>query len=206
MANLVVEALQSVLPLRRCSTRLGAAYEPPDGAVACGAAQLGVAQCPCAGVADRAAYERAVGAAVRAFAGDAAAVTAHLIARMSELAAAQRFEEAAMVRDRLQALLGAVRRQRLTDAVRSLERCVVRRGDTAWIIDRGRLVDVTIDGAVGRALPAGPPEPPAAGRPLSRQTVDEALILAKFLDRHAARLDVVECHGTWTFPIAVTDE
>jgi DNA polymerase III subunit epsilon len=204
-ANLVVEAFQSVLPLRRCSTRLGATYVPPAGSVPCGAAQLGVAHCPCAGIGDRLAYERAVDAASRAFAGDAASITEHLVGRMSELAAAQRFEEAALVRDRLQALLAAVRRQRLTDAVRSLERCVVRRGDTTWILDRGRLVDVTIDGAVGRALPAEPPEPVPPGRPLTRQTVDEALILATFLDRHAAKLQVVECSGTWTFPIAVTD-
>ena len=38
MAQLVVEALQSVLPLRRCSTRLTAAYTPPSGAVPCSAA------------------------------------------------------------------------------------------------------------------------------------------------------------------------
>lgn len=206
MANLVVEALQSVLPLRRCSARLAASYRPPPGAVPCGAAQLGVAQCPCAGVGDRAEYRRAVDTAVRAFAGDAAAVVEHLVARMSELAAAQRFEEAAMVRDRLQALLGAVRRQQLTEAVRGLGRCVVRRGDTTWVIDEGRLVDVAIDGAVGRSLPIGPPEPPPPDRPLSRRAIDEALILAKFLDRHAAGLQVVECSGVWSFPLAVTDQ
>jgi len=206
MATLVVEAFQSVLPLRRCSARLTASFEPPAGAVPCGAAQLGVAHCPCAGVGDRAVYDRAVEAASRAFAGDASAITEHLVGRMSELAAAQRFEEAAMVRDRLQALLGAVRRQRLTDALRSLDRCVVRRGDTAWVLDRGRLVDVTIDGTAGRALPADAPDPVAPGRPLTRQTVDEALILAKFLDKHAAKLHVVECTGTWSFPLPVTDQ
>lgn len=111
-----------------------------------------------------------------------------------------------MVRDRLQALLGAVRRQRLTDAVRTLGHCVVRRGDTTWVLDHGRLVDVTIDGAVGRALPADPPDVVAAGRPLTRHSVDEALILAKYLDQHTARLDVVECSGSWTFPLAVSDQ
>ena len=43
-------------------------------------------------------------------------VTTPLSARMSELAAAQRFEEAALVRDRLAALLNAVRRTQLVDA------------------------------------------------------------------------------------------
>lgn len=206
MANLVVEALQSVLPLRRCSTRLGATHRPADGAVPCSPAQLGVAQCPCAGWCDRAAYDRAVDAAVRAFRGDATPVASHLVARMSELAATQRFEEAAMVRDRLQALLGAVRRQRLTGAVRDAGRCVVRRGTTTWVLDGGRLVDVTVEGAVGRSLPAGPPDPIPSDRPLTRWTIDEALVLAKFLDRHAHQLDVVECSGTWSFPIEVSDE
>src|SRR5262249_43996088 len=45
MATLVVEALQSALPLRRCSTRLGASYVAPPEASPCSAAQMGVAQC-----------------------------------------------------------------------------------------------------------------------------------------------------------------
>ena len=49
MAGLVVEALQSALPLRRCSTRLGRTYVPSAGATPCAAAQMGVAACPCAG-------------------------------------------------------------------------------------------------------------------------------------------------------------
>ena len=205
-ANLVVEALHSVLPLRRCSTRLGAAHVPAPGAVPCSPAQLGVAQCPCAGVCDRAAYDRSVDAAVRAFAGDASAVTEHLVARMGELAAAQRFEEAALVRDRLRALLGAVRRQRLVEAIRALDRCVVRRGGITWVLDRARLVDVTIDGIAGRALPVDPPDALDDDRPMTRATVDEALVLAKYLDRHADRIEVLECSGTWTFPLRISDQ
>ena len=205
-AQLVVEALQSVLPLRRCSTRLPATFLPPPDATPCSAAQIGVAQCPCAGVGDRDAYGRAVDAAARAMRGDLHGVREHLVGRMAELAAAQRFEEAALVRDRLRALLAAVRRQRLVDTVREAERCVVRRGETTWVLDRGRLVDVTLCGSVGRALPVAPPDPVPADRPPSRYVVDEALVLAKFLDRHAAQLDILECSGTWGFPVSVADE
>ena len=206
MANLVVEAIQSVLPLRRCSTRIGKNFVPADDAAPCSAAQLGVSQCPCAGLADRTTYATAVATAQRVFDGDAEPVRRHLTARMADLAAAQRFEEAALVRDRLAALLAAVHRNRLLTTLLACGRCTIRRGDVTWVIDRGRLVDVAIAGEVGRALPVDPPEPPPPGRPLHRQQVDEALCLAKYLDRHAHRLDIDECSGSWQFPIDSTAE
>jgi DNA polymerase-3 subunit epsilon len=206
MANLVVEALQSALPLRRCSTRLAAAYTPAPGAVACSAAQMGIAQCPCAGAADHGTYTAAVEAARRAIDGDPSLVADRLHQRMAELAAAQRFEEAALVRDRLSALLGAVRRDRLLAALRQAERVVVRRGEATWTIDRARLVDVSIDGTLTRALPVDPPEPPPHGRPLARHQVDEALCLARYFDQHAGRVEVVSCSGSWVFPVTADDQ
>lgn len=200
MANLVVEAIQSVVPLRRCSTRLSASFTPPPDATPCSAAQLGVAMCPCAGQADRPSYDRAVEATVRAFRGDASAIAEHLTTRMAELAAAQRFEEAALVRDRLSALLGAVRRAQLVAAVRAAGRCTVRHGDRTWVIDGGRLVDAVVAGEVSRALPVAPPDPPVDEQPLSRRHIDEALLLAKHFDKHAARIHVVDCTGEWRFP------
>ena len=206
MANLVVEALQSALPLRRCSTRLTANHEPQPDAAPCSFAQLGVAQCPCAGAADRDAYNAAVDAARRAMTDDPTIVIEQLTGRMSELAACQRYEEAALVRDRLSALLGAIRRHQLVEALRSADRLVVRRGGVTWVVDQARLVDVSISGEIGRALPVDPPEPPLADRPLRRHHIDEALCLAKYFDQHAHRLAVIGCTGEWRFPITATDE
>jgi DNA polymerase-3 subunit epsilon len=206
MANLVVEALQSALPLRRCSTRLTPSYVAPPEAAPCSAAQMGFAQCPCAGMCDRSAYAVAVEAARRAMAGDPAPVADRLHMRMADLAAAQRFEEAALVRDRLSALLGAVKRHRLIEALRSAGRLEVRRGDATWTIDDARLVDVRIEGSAGRALPVDPPGAPTAGSPVRRDHVDEALCLARYLEQHADRVDIVECSGEWTFPVAVDDQ
>lgn len=206
MAGLVIEALQSVLPLRRCSTRLAAGHRPAPDATPCSAAQLGVAQCPCAGAADRATYDAAVDAARRAMSGDPALVVDQLAERMGQLAAAQRFEEAAIVRDRLSALLGAARRDELVRTLRTAGRVTVRRGDVVWVVDDARLVDTMLDGAVGRALPVDPCDPPVADHPLGRHHVDEALCLAKHFDRHAADLEVIACTGEWRFPISAREE
>jgi DNA polymerase-3 subunit epsilon len=201
MAALVVEALQSALPLRRCTTRLPASYMVPPGAAPCSAAQMGVAQCPCAGVCDVTSYTAAVETARQAMTGDPTAVEVRLRDRMSDLAGAQRYEEAALVRDRLSALLGAVKRHRLVAALRGAARVHVRRGGATWIIDAARLVDVTIDGTVGRALPVDPPVAPPEGRPIAREHIDEALCLARYLEQNALGLDVVECSGVWSFPV-----
>ena len=133
-------------------------------------------------------------------------ITEQLTIRMSRLAAAQRYEEAALVRDRLSALLGAVRRHQLVEALRAADRCIVRRGDTTWVIDRGRLTDTSISGEVGRALPVDAPDAPCEGRPVDRRQVDEALCLAKYFDKHAGRIEVVQCSGEWRFPIGSTDQ
>jgi DNA polymerase-3 subunit epsilon len=199
MANLVVDAIHTAVPLRRCTVRMGRGYRAPDEAPVCSAAQLGVALCPCSGTADPAAYALAVDAAAAALTGDPRLVVDRLRDRMLDLAAGQRFEEAAITRDRLSTLLGAVRRHLLVDALRRAESAEVSVGDTTWIIDRGRLLDATRTGTPGRALPVPPPEPCAAGV-LAREQIDEALCLARFCDKRADVL-AVTCSGTWMFPI-----
>lgn len=181
MATLVVEALQTALPLRRCSTRLGRNHQPAPDAAPCAAAQMGVAACPCAGLADRRRYDEAVAAAVAVIDGEAGVVVDRLGDRMRALAAAQRFEEAAMARDRLSALEGAVTRTRQMQSLLARGRFEVSRGDVTWVVDRARLVDVRVAGSTSGALPAAPPDPPAPGRPLPRGLADEALVLARRL-------------------------
>lgn len=199
MARLVVEAIHTAVPLRRCTARMGRGYTAPSGAAECSAAQLGVALCPCSGTADPAAYATAVDAAARALSGDPRMVVEQLRDRMTRLAVAQRYEEAAATRDRLDALLGAVRRHLLVDAMRSAERAELRLGESTWIIDAGRLLDATLDGTTARSLPIPPPEP-CTGDVLSRTQIDEVLCLARFCERRAPQL-AVRCSGTWKFPI-----
>jgi DNA polymerase-3 subunit epsilon len=201
MAHLVVDALQTALPLRRCTRRLGRNYVAPADAPVCSAAQLGVALCPCSGTASSGEYAAAVELAVRAMGGDPSFVVERLRERMAVLARQQRFEEAATTRDRLSALLGAVRRTRLTSALADLGRAEISDGDTTWIVADGALVDTRTTTTLTSALPVparGHIEP---GRPAPRAHCDEALCLAKFFDKHAHRL-TVSCDGTWAFPIA----
>jgi hypothetical protein len=101
----------------------------------------------------------------------------------------------------LSALLGAVKRDRLVAALRAAGRVHVRSNGATWIIDAARLVDVTVDGTTGRALPVDPPAAPSDGRPIARQHIDEALCLARHLEQHAPMLEVVECSGVWSFPV-----
>jgi DNA polymerase-3 subunit epsilon len=205
MANLVVDAIHSAIPLRRCTERLGRSYVAPDDAPMCSAAQLGVAHCPCSGTADPAEYARAVEIARRTMTGDPAIVVDRLHDKMSVLAAQQRFEEAAALRDRLQTLLDAIKRHRLVETLRSADRATITIGDSTWVVDQGRLVDAAQRGTVGRALPVEPPAPTALGTPLPREAIDEALVLAKFFEKRADDL-LATCTGDWDFPVAAIDK
>lgn len=204
MASLVHEALLTALPLRRCTQRLGRNYTAPFDAPVCSAAQLGVAHCPCSGTADPDDYAESVERAVQVFGGDTSYVVDRLRDRMRRLASQHRFEEAATTRDRLSALLGAVRRTRLMNALgQVLHAEVVHRG-TTWVIADGHLVDTRTETTLTSALPVGPLGGIVVGEPVAREHADEALCLAKFFDKHADQL-TAECTGTWGFPIESTE-
>ena len=201
VAGLTIDALQTVIRLRRCTRRLTVRHMPQLDASLCTAAQLGLAPCPCAGAADPGEYRAAVARAERALTGDADDVIDELRSRMFGLAARQRFEEAADVRDRAQALTSSLRRQVLYRAVLALDRAEWSNGSTTWLIDRARLVDVRgrgeLFGTVGvEAAPAAP----ELDVPLPRALADEALILARHLDRHATRT-TIQSSGPCTFPV-----
>lgn len=200
MAGLVVDALHTALPLRRCTQRLGRDFRAAPDAPVCSSAQLGVAMCPCSGTADPVTYAAAVEMAKRAMYGDPVFVVDALRDRMTALAGQQRFEEAATTRDRLSALLGAIRRTALVRALAEVGEAEVTLGHTTWLLADGHLVDTRSAGRLTAALPVEALGTAVPGRPVAREHVDEALCLAKFLDARATEL-TVSCSGTWTFPI-----
>jgi DNA polymerase-3 subunit epsilon len=207
-ARLVVEAIEEVVPLRRCPVRLGAGLFPMRDAP-CAPAQLGVAHCPCAGTVDDATYRRAVDVAARGLTGEPQLLLEPLAARVAKLAAAERYEEAATVRDRAAALSEALRRARRFDALRAAGRVeLALPGGMEVTLERGVLRASRADGelpgvggGIGRGLVPEPPEPPPAGQALPAEAADELVAVASFLDRHASRVRVLSVDGEWASPL-----
>jgi DNA polymerase-3 subunit epsilon len=209
-ARLAIEAIETVAPLRRCSARLlpdvGAT---PLRAAPCAPAQLGVSLCPCAGGIDADAYGAVVERVVRGLTVDPAALLGPLAERVAALAAAERYEEAADVRDRAGALALGLRRRRRFDALRAAEGVeLALPGGFGVRLDRGVLRAAWapgelpgIGGTIGRGLVPEPPTPPPVGSPLPAEAADELTAVASFLDRYAARIRVVSVEGEWATPL-----
>jgi len=199
-ATAVIEAIQTALPLRRCSTRIGPRHRPAPGATQCTGALLGVAMCPCTGQADEAAYWNVVNRAIVALTADPQVVLGPLWRRVADLAAAQRYEEAALTRDRAHAFAQAVDRQRLLDQLRSAGEVQLRVHDTRLRLRDGVLHEAAVDGQLPIGLELPPPEVPAWPAPLPRHAVDEVLCLARAIERASHHVRLESCSGEWAWP------
>ena len=152
MARDVVDAIESVVPLRRCTVRMGRNYVAPTDAPVCSAARLGLAECPCSGSADASAYGAIVDTVARTLNGEADEVVALLTNRMNVHSQNQRFEEAAFVRDRIDALGKALHRQSQANALRDGGLQDITHEGTVYRIDQGVLVETLSSGEVCSAL------------------------------------------------------
>lgn len=206
MANRVVEAIESVVPLRRCR---GPVPKQPTRTAPCAPAQIGVSLCPCAGGVDPREYDVHVRTVTAALQGRPGLLVDRLEERMSRLAAAERYEEAALTRDRLAALTAALRRQRRVEqllgcdrlvlTVDSGERAELRRG-VLWRMwaapdpSAPRLLDDVRD------VDMRPDRPPTDGV-VSRELADELACVGAWLERHAGRIRVELVEGTMASPL-----
>src|SRR5699024_3713642 len=106
------EAVEEAFALRRCTPRLP--LVPRVGASACVLAEMGRCGAPCTGRQSVTDYDDITTAVREALSTDAGPVVRHLHERIATLATAERYEDAALERDRLRAfLVGARRAQRL---------------------------------------------------------------------------------------------
>ncbi|HET9729249.1 MAG TPA: DEDD exonuclease domain-containing protein [Acidimicrobiia bacterium] len=183
-AHVVREAIESAIPLRRCTIRIGRRASIGDGPP-CVPAQLGVATCPCRGHVDDDEYVELIGCVRRGLTENAALVLDPLAARMHRLAREERFEEAAATRDRLSALARALIRRRMVDTLRRAPRIVVDAPTGRVELRHGRVI---LPG--DETLPA-----PALDLPPARDEVDEIVVVARWLERTAGQLRLARVDG-----------
>ena len=203
-ARAVAEAIESVVPLRRCTEPV---RRVPTRAAPCAAAQLGVSVCPCAGGVSAAEYQHHVDRVVAGLTHRPEALLDPLHERMEALARDERFEEAAATRERLSALSSALRRQRRMDQLLACERLVltVDSGERAEL-RRGVLWQMWEHDADDRLVPARavemqPEHPPEPGAPVSRELADELACVGAWLDRYAGRVRVEAVEGPMASPL-----
>ncbi len=205
-AELAAAGVYDAVPLRQCTHPLSTRTTTP----ACALAELGRCPAPCEHRISVEDYEHRAARPFRtALAGDPGPVVDALLARIDALAAGQRYEEAAVVRSRLVAVLRAtVRMQRLSALTVIAELSAARRTNAGgWeiaVIRHGRLA------AAGSCPPRTHPRPvldmlrasaetvlPGPGPVPSASAAETERILA-WLERPDTRL--VETSAGWASP------
>jgi DNA polymerase-3 subunit epsilon len=191
-ARRVADAIECAVPIRRCTKA------PPrtPRLAPCAPAQLGVSTCPCAGAIDEATYAHIVELVVHGLTRDPRVLLDPLAIRMEAMAAAERFEEAADMRDRAAALAGAIHRQRRLDGLRRAGRIVLElTGGIAVELDGGRMVRSWTGDAVPLPLDD-------VRLPLPHRDADEVACVAAWLDQQAHRVRLVSCDGELASSVA----
>ena len=191
-ARQVADAIESVVPIRRCTNRPPASTSAHRGGP-CAAAQTGMSTCPCSGDVSEEDYGLIIQRLLRGLTDRHDLLFEPLRSKMHQLAAMERFEEAADVRDRASSLAVALRRRHSVEHLRRAGRVVVElpgRGH-AELFD-GQLVRSWCDDGT---LPLGRGDAPNAALPgpLPRAVADEVWCVAGWLDQQAANVRLVHC-------------
>jgi len=198
-------AMHEALPLRQCTERLSSRTRRS----ACTLAELGRCGAPCEGRESEDAYARHVRGAKRAMEHDSEAVFSALEARMRRLSTEQRYEEAAIDRDRLAVYIRTAARMQRLRSLTTISQMVaaspafdggwdihvVRYGRlaAAGVMPRGAHPTPYVDALVATAetVTPGPGPTPAA-------SAEETECVLRWLDSPGVRL--VQVDGTWSVP------
>ncbi len=171
LARRAKDALEDAFPIRRCTT----AMRPSTRFSPCALGEMGRCVAPCDG---RVTLER-YGELVRSLLSSLSSpggLLAALEARMDHLAAQERFDEAALARDRLRALAEALSRARMDE----------------WLLQPGRLQlrdnEANMLPLAGGALVRGEDEVPIP-RPCPRDRADELAAVRSWLLHNRARVE-----------------
>ncbi|HWS36801.1 MAG TPA: DEDD exonuclease domain-containing protein [Actinoplanes sp.] len=206
-AELAAAGVYDAVPLRQCNHRLSLRSKTP----ACALAELGRCPAPCAHEITPEDYDVRAALPFRtATSGDPGPVIEAILERIDTLSEKQRYEEAAIVRSRLTALLRALIRMQRLDALTRLPELVAARRDDhgGWeiaVIRHGRLA------AAATSPPRAHPRPtldaakltaetvPAGFGPIPAATAEESERILAWLEKPDTRL--VETSGDWVSPI-----
>lgn len=167
-ARLAKEALEETAPIRRCTTSMRATtrFAP------CALADMGRCLAPCDGRTDPERYGELVRWLASSLASSPGELLEALERRMARLAEAERYEEAASVRDRLRALAEGIWRARID----------------AWLIGAGTLELGVGDGSRLRFDGGALRTPAAAGTPIvgpvPRERAEELAVVRSWVAKH----------------------
>ena len=204
-AELATAALHEAFPIRQCTSRLS----PAKPSSACALAEMGRCGAPCDGRESTEAYAAHVAAVRTAMVGDVRDVVARLSRRVTRLSEVERYEEAALARDRLAALVrAAARTQRLLALTGCAEVVAARLVDGgAWeivVVRHGRLAGAAVAGVrddprivAGTLVATAEVVPPGLG-PTPAASAEETECLLRWLERPDVRL--IGLDGTWASP------
>lgn len=189
MAREVVDAIESVVPLRRCTVRMGRNYRAPDDAPMCSAAQLGLAHCPCSGTADPTTYALEVQRVVAAMQGNAQPIIDALTEKMNKHSQAQRFEEAGFVLNRIEALQSVLLRTQSAQQLVAAGNFTFTNNNITYHVQSGLLHATHVDNVAFSPIPPPikanftqflqPPAPPEQSAPINSDIIDEVLCIAR---------------------------
>jgi DNA polymerase-3 subunit epsilon len=206
-AERAMAALHEAFPIRQCTARMS---RSPKGSP-CVLAEMGRCVAPCDGRIDATAYGEFVAALRTALTVDPTPVIQALTSRIDLLSAVERFEDAAVHRDRLGAFVrSSARMQRMAALTSCAEICAAKRTeDGGWelhVIRHGRLAAAGISprGTDPRRYlemlrASAETVLPGIG-PVATASAEEIEIVLRWLDSPGIRL--VEMDGTWTCPVS----
>ncbi|HET9871705.1 MAG TPA: DEDD exonuclease domain-containing protein [Propionibacteriaceae bacterium] len=201
----VVLAIYDGFPIRQCSPRLSRTVRSP----ACALAGMGRCSAPCDGSISIDAYSAIVEQVRGALSNDVRPVVWALRGRLRRLVDQQRFEEAATIRRRLEALARTGLR---FHRVRSLAACpeivAARREGLNWeihVIRYGRLAGAAlatpheVPQQVARATRVTAEQVAAPIGPLPAAGIEESERIASWLEQPGVRL--IDIAGDWMWPL-----
>jgi DNA polymerase III subunit epsilon len=185
-AQLAKEALEEAFPIRRCTRSMGrrTRFAP------CALADIGRCLAPCDGRTSPDRYLALVDSVVAALEGPADLIRT-LERRMEQLADQERFEEAALARDRLHALADTLLRARTDRWLVAGQLVLADAGGRELTFDRGALRSASAPDGTGAGDPIGSPAP--------RDRADELAVVRSWLRRHPTR--VIACDAAPAEPV-----